>query len=589
VSDELNAERQASWEILVAEPRVLLLGSPGSGKSTAIQVVTCHLAQNILQGDGGFLPILVSGSNLGSPQASHWQWFAQTAAQRAQAEGTIIDTLADYMASGRAHLLLDGIDETSERQRSEVEHTLLAMLDEQPKLKVWVSSRPLPPPSPSLAARLHPWSLLPFNRDQAIELLSKLTRERNRTIESKLECVDNWDTFFARPSTIELSSLYSDTNGFSLPGTRTRIFQDVIDAYFIREQQRRSDLFITIMDLNRAYEIIAARLAASNAPVLSLAELKCAFEIVAGDKFTHDDVGEIVTYINGSPLFLNKEADNSISFIDRSIYEFFLGGAITQDLHLFDYIRATDAIEAAVFASGISTQPVELISKVYRRFGVALAAKCCRECQHEQKLVRNTLASIIIDDLGDGFEDAMRNILGFDPVTQDLASVDDEPEAVKELIEHWRTMPRRGADPSARGRGLEEFSRVLLGSFFKIVQVRARHKVGEVDLVCEIIQNDPFWSSYGGDVWVECKNTEAKTTLAQVNTFIGKLMGSRWKLGFFLSVSGFSKDAMERLQNLGSNPAVPLIVPISGDDVDQFLVSGQEIGTTLKDWVRRVA
>jgi len=90
-------------------------------------------------------------------------------------------------------------------------------------------------------------------------------------------------------------------------------------------------------------------------------------------------------------------------------------------------------------------------------------------------------------------------------------------------------------------------------------------------------------------IWVECKNTEAKATIEQVNTFVGKLVESRWKLGFLLSVAGFTKDATERLKNVGNNPAIPLIVPISGRDIDELLHHRTELQRFFKASIRRVA
>lgn len=136
---------------------------------------------------------------------------------------------------------------------------------------------------------------------------------------------------------------------------------------------------------------------------------------------------------------------------------------------------------------------------------------------------------------------------------------------------------------------METFAKDLFGAHFKVVKVRRHHRVGEIDLVCEMERVDPFWVYHGGDVWVECKNTENKATTEQVNTFIGKLVGSRYKLGFFLSASGFTRDAMKRMGEAAAGSASPLVVPITGEDIQQLINDRTEISQFFKESVRKIA
>jgi hypothetical protein len=63
---------------------------------------------------------------------------------------------------------------------------------------------------------------------------------------------------------------------------------------------------------------------------------------------------------------------------------------------------------------------------------------------------------------------------------------------------------------------------------------------------------DPFWANYGGDIWVECKNVEAKVAVERVDTFVGKISGKSMEAGPFFSVAGFTKEAMDRAQECGN-------------------------------------
>ena len=65
----------------------------------------------------------------------------------------------------------------------------------------------------------------------------------------------------------------------------------------------------------------------------------------------------------------------------------------------------------------------------------------------------------------------------------------------------------------------------LLGAYFEVIEIRHRGQAGEVDVVCENLNPDPFWGNYPGDILVECRNTAVKATLEQVNTFLGQADG----------------------------------------------------------------
>jgi hypothetical protein len=191
-----------------------------------------------------------------------------------------------------------------------------------------------------------------------------------------------------------------------------------------------------------------------------------------------------------------------------------------------------------------------------------------------------------MEDLGEDFHPIL-NTLTTGPAP-DAHATRAQNDLFARLSSMWRRMPRGGASADERGRGLEQFAVELLGQHFGVVDVRSRHQVGEVDIVCGNPHSDPFWSHLSGDIWVECKNTTAKATIEQVNTFIGKLVGSRCKVGLVLSVSGFTKDAMDRIKNLASNPGVPLVAPVSGRDIDLLLEHRTELQRFFKTAIRAV-
>jgi len=55
--------------------------------------------------------------------------------------------------------------------------------------------------------------------------------------------------------------------------------------------------------------------------------------------------------------------------------------------------------------------------------------------------------------------------------------------------------------------------------------------------------------------------------LKETATFANKVRLSRSRLGFFVSVNGFTEDAIRTLKNQVADRDAPLIVPISGSDI----------------------
>jgi hypothetical protein len=176
-----------------------------------------------------------------------------------------------------------------------------------------------------------------------------------------------------------------------------------------------------------------------------------------------------------------------------------------------------------------------------------------------------------------------------EPVPRTVVAQPAEKVSFEQLRQMWDSMPGTGAPANARGHGLEAFTAALFGTYFEVVGIRLQKLAGEVDVVCGHRNLDLFWANYPGDIWVECKNTEDPTPAAQVNVFLAKLMGSRSRLGFFVSVAGFTDDAMEKLKSAARNPAFPLIVSVTRKDVTDFLTQNTEPSEFFKSLVRRFA
>ena len=176
---------------------------------------------------------------------------------------------------------------------------------------------------------------------------------------------------------------------------------------------------------------------------------------------------------------------------------------------------------------------------------------------------------------------AQLNLVSCYPSSQELAlSVFDE------LLALLDTATNSDLPNHARGAAFEDFSEKLFGRVFKVVTRDFRTENGEIDLVLEIAGSGPWWADYGGDAFVECKNLNSGVPLHDVAAFVHKVSQARIRLGFVVSMSGFTSHAERTLRNSASNISQPLIVPLSGDKIRQALQRGDKLDQFLQGAVR---
>jgi len=142
--------------------------------------------------------------------------------------------------------------------------------------------------------------------------------------------------------------------------------------------------------------------------------------------------------------------------------------------------------------------------------------------------------------------------------------------------------------PSQRGRVMEDVAELLFGQVFKIVSRDRRTAVGEVDLICEPVRIDPFWLRWPSDVFVECKNWDRQRPVADANEFLGKCVGCNAELGFFVSASGFTVEALEVMKrSWNSKIPTPKIAWVTGEDIEHWLTTNEGAEAFLKRIIRR--
>lgn len=564
--------------------RTLLEGGAGTGKTTWVEAVVHEMARAALNSESAVIPLLVPAIALPPPGDDLWMWLASAAAY---GDLHLAKALVPALTSGDAYVFVDGLDEIGDpRQRYLVASALATACERSPTLKVCITSRPEGMSLKILWPEFSTWHLLPFGEAQIRKYFATLTTSPPAQIESELAQAPQLAALGTSLRTLHMLTLYSDAHGLSLPRNRARLYEDVIDA-LLEIEHRKVHRPFPANHVHAGYEAIAVAMALAGKTEMSLPEAYATLRSSVPSS-SEEATQTFIRYMIERVMMLVQHAEGAMRFDNRSFQDFYLGKAIARDPALLDVLPATDLSEALCFAAGLATDAAPVVRAAYERHGLALAVSCCKQLQQDQTEIRSVLAHLVLDDLGEDFHPIL-NTLTIGPTPSPSAATpgaDIDPFA--RLASMWKRMPRRGATADERGRGLEQFAVELLGQYFEVVDVRSRHQIGEVDIVCENPHSDPFWAHLSGDIWVECKNTASKATIEQVNTFIGKLVGSRCKVGLVLSVSGFTKDAIDRIKNLASNPGIPLVAPISGKDIDLLLEYRTEFQRFFKTAIRAV-
>ena len=131
LQDESKRHPLSALEAVIRSPRLVLLGDPGSGKSTFVNRLACGLAES--SGDSANLtgwpqteinrlPVLVVLRDYarsiqgGEPTCQHL-WSFITARLQAQNLGAAVEPMQHCLQSGKALVMLDGLDEVPTREQ----------------------------------------------------------------------------------------------------------------------------------------------------------------------------------------------------------------------------------------------------------------------------------------------------------------------------------------------------------------------------------------------------------------------------------------------------------------------------------------
>ncbi|WP_017219030.1 SUMF1/EgtB/PvdO family nonheme iron enzyme [Pseudoalteromonas sp. NJ631] len=221
--------------------RALVLGDPGAGKSTLIDVIVCKLAKsNSLE-----IPIHVRLSEL-SPREDLTFWHAvdeiQSLTQNGEfAESEIISKLSEALSKGQAIILFDGIDELSEKNTGGVIQTIRHAEQKFPHCQIIATCRTTDYQNldPQFKLNFSILRLLPFDLSDIIDYVDRWysvleqidflveVNSRKRDLQDTLRNSSELTQLGATPLLLTLMVLVHTTSG-GLPKSRALLYSETL-------------------------------------------------------------------------------------------------------------------------------------------------------------------------------------------------------------------------------------------------------------------------------------------------------------------------------------------------------------------------
>jgi hypothetical protein len=584
-----NAVRAS--ELRKRRGNTMVLGGPGAGKTTLLRFLACEDAKEFLsRGDATPIPIFTTAGSLAGA-------LVETAGDLIDAVKLLLTSAGlpgisapsqESFQKSEIRLYVDGLDEVQPGQPLErITSSLFDSAQRFPQWQLIVSSRPA-----SLSIAFEGFSYFhvePLNNDQIahlIEISAGASRAQATEFLTLLTTHQSLSSLSSTPLLLTLLWHIFQRRG-ELPANRASLFYDFSD-YLLRTWD-------TVRGVVRGERIppqtkeaflqqLSLRYVTERRAQLSRSDVLQEAARFTQDRSLHLSQEALVNDLVFTTGILRVDARGDVSFIHKSFSEFYAALAISADpSRVVEFVGEPELHEIVIMACGLTTDVGPIIEAAVQHGEVLLAAKCISNSRTRSQGLADYVMKALLEQVEAPFGEAMATFFG----KQSVPSVSHDEHL--DLLNLLKEAGAGGLTSGEKGARFERFAVALFEKFFKVVSHDLNTLNGEIDLVVELVKWAPFWSDFGGECLVECKNWAVTIPLKDVGSFSSKADKTRGiKLAFILSMSGFTKDAMETIRIQAADPRKCLIVPIVGEEIKNALMKKDDFEEFFKSSIRRI-
>ncbi len=236
--------------------KVVILGAPGSGKTSLMKYFTVRLAQQKpqeleLNADIDWLPILIGIRDWATHPEMNILDFARYFAEKRMMVSELPTGFFEHWLDGRAVILLDGLDEVGEQGYDFVKQ-IENFLGRYPRNKAIVTSRPAGYKRDFFRTEEFPhYQLLPFDKPKIYLFVEQWHQNRfpdreeaeywEKSLKSVLEESDRLMFLAKTPLLLTLIALLHRYDTYHLPQKRSELYSKAVETLIKTWEQKKSD------------------------------------------------------------------------------------------------------------------------------------------------------------------------------------------------------------------------------------------------------------------------------------------------------------------------------------------------------------
>lgn len=524
--------------------KYFVVGNAGSGKTVLLNYLSYIYSKNYLEKKSP-IPIKISARNLSSSNTIESE----------------IEKIIGSKENIPIILLIDGLDEL-------INYSIERLFKEISKLNYLfstiVSSRPRL--KELLFTDFETIKIEGFNKSQITGIISKrFDKKHSANLLHSLDRIESIKSLITIPLFINLFTKVFEAFG-RIPDSKYNLLEtytNYILSTWDLQKNIGSRALLNLGDINLFLGSIAYyqyKLGVANS---SLDELWNSSKSVL--KLKKSDFIELISYYNERGILISQ--DERILFAHKTINEYYLVKYCLKNENAFRVL-----IDKNINLLIDNIKDVEqLISKLISENKLSLAYEFVNKSEIANKSIILNLFKYIFNS------------------AKAVSQTKGDKQETNDLLELWYGLEDKQLNSYEKGKIFEEFAIALFESFFNILSHNLNTQNGEFDIVMEQKSIEPFWSEYGGIILIECKNWSSNIPLKDIGSFHSKVLNSRAKLGIFISMSGFTKDAKRMAENIANSISNPLIVLISGKDIKDYLFSEKlDLNIFLKNIITEI-